>query len=110
MTLMDCFFMTLTAGMFRHSRKTMDSNTMGAAMVSWLPKAPMERFGQHSPEKPSMDLKKAYLDEHGADVLVMGDDWKGKFDHFSTICEVVYFQRTPAISTSEVIEKIQMEY
>jgi glycerol-3-phosphate cytidylyltransferase len=44
---------------------------------------------------------------HGASVLVMGDDWAGKFDALSDICELVYLERTPAISTTEVIEKIR---
>jgi len=54
----------------------------------------------------SLELKRAYLIEHGADVLVMGNDWAGKFDEFSDICEVVYLPRTPAISTTALIEKI----
>lgn len=55
----------------------------------------------------SLSLKREYLLQHTADVLVMGDDWKGRFDEFSDICKVVYFERTPAISTTEVIEKIR---
>lgn len=55
----------------------------------------------------SLDLKREYLLRNGADVLVMGDDWKGKFDEFADICRVVYFERTPAISTTAVIEKIR---
>jgi len=35
-----------------------------------------------------------------------GDDWKGKFDHLSDICEVVYFPRTPSVSTTALIEHI----
>jgi choline-phosphate cytidylyltransferase len=54
----------------------------------------------------SLELKRHYLEKHGADVLVMGDDWKGRFDEFSDICEVVYLPRTPAISTTALIEKI----
>ncbi|KRE43721.1 adenylyltransferase/cytidyltransferase family protein [Knoellia sp. Soil729] len=54
----------------------------------------------------SLDLKRDYLVEHGADVLAMGDDWEGRFDEFSDICEVVYFPRTPSVSTTEVIEHI----
>ena len=54
----------------------------------------------------SLELKRSYLIEHEADVLVMGDDWAGKFDEFSDICEVVYLPRTPAISTTALIEKI----
>ena len=55
----------------------------------------------------SLDEKAGYLRAHGADVLVMGDDWAGRFDEFSSICRVVYLPRTPAISTTEMIEKIR---
>ena len=54
----------------------------------------------------SLDLKREYLMQHKADILAMGDDWRGKFDSFSDICRVVYFERTPAISTTAVIEKM----
>ena len=54
----------------------------------------------------SLELKRQYLIDHGADVLVMGDDWQGRFDEFSDVCEVVYLPRTPAISTTALIEKI----
>lgn len=55
----------------------------------------------------SLLLKGDYIREHHADVLVMGDDWEGKFDELSSLCEVIYLPRTPAISTTEVIEKIR---
>ena len=54
----------------------------------------------------SLELKRHYLVEHAADVLVMGDDWRGRFDEFGDVCEVVYLPRTPAISTTALIEKI----
>ena len=54
----------------------------------------------------SLELKRDYILEHGADILVMGDDWAGKFDEFEDICEVRYLTRTPAISTTALIEKI----
>ena len=54
----------------------------------------------------SLELKRGYILEHGADVLVMGDDWAGRFDEFKDICEVVYLPRTPAISTTAIIEHI----
>ena len=53
----------------------------------------------------SLDLKASYLKEYSADILVMGDDWEGKFDHLSSICKVVYLPRTPSISTTAIIEK-----
>ena len=36
----------------------------------------------------------------------MGDDWAGKFDEYADVCEVVYLPRTPAISTTAIIEHI----
>ncbi|MEQ9463123.1 MAG: adenylyltransferase/cytidyltransferase family protein [Haliea sp.] len=55
----------------------------------------------------SLELKAEYIRLFDVDVLVMGDDWQGRFDKFSSLCEVVYLPRTPAISTTEVIEKIR---
>jgi choline-phosphate cytidylyltransferase len=47
----------------------------------------------------SLELKREYILEHEA-------DWAGKFDEFEDICEVHYLTRTPAISTTALIEKI----
>lgn len=55
----------------------------------------------------SLDLKGEYIRRHQASVLVMGDDWKGRFDEFSSLCEVVYLPRTPSISTTEIIEVVK---
>lgn len=54
-----------------------------------------------------MDLKRQYLIDHRADVLVMGDDWAGKFDEFKDICDVVYLPRTEGISTTSIVKMIQ---
>jgi glycerol-3-phosphate cytidylyltransferase len=56
----------------------------------------------------SLEKKRQYIEEHAADVLVMGHDWTGRFDEFGDICEVVYLPRTPSISTTATIEKIQL--
>lgn len=55
----------------------------------------------------SLELKSEYIKKYKVDVLVMGDDWKGRFDEFESICEVVYLDRTPSISTTEIIEIIK---
>jgi choline-phosphate cytidylyltransferase len=55
----------------------------------------------------SLELKRHYILIYQADVLVMGDDWKGKFEELKDICEVIYLPRTPSISTTAVIEKIR---
>ncbi|HDY90156.1 MAG TPA: glycerol-3-phosphate cytidylyltransferase, partial [bacterium] len=49
---------------------------------------------------------KEYIIEHQADVLIMGDDWEGKFDFCKDITEVIYLSRTPSISTTAIIEII----
>ena len=54
----------------------------------------------------SLELKKDYIRAYGAQVLAMGDDWQGRFDWVSDICDVVYFPRTPSVSTTALIEHI----
>jgi glycerol-3-phosphate cytidylyltransferase len=54
----------------------------------------------------SLEQKRDYIVEHGADILVMGDDWEGKFDWVSDVCKVVYLPRTPSVSTTGLIEHI----
>ncbi len=57
-------------------------------------------------EEASLEEKRKYILYYKADVLVMGDDWKGKFDEFSDVCEVIYLERTPSVSTTQLIEVI----
>ena len=56
----------------------------------------------------SLELKRHYILTYHANMLVMGDDWAGKFDEFKDICRVEYLSRTPSISTTAVIEKIRI--
>jgi len=44
------------------------------------------------------------------DILVMGGDWKGKFDELSDLCEVVYLDRTPEISSTEIKNKVKKHH
>lgn len=55
----------------------------------------------------SLEQKRQYILEHHADVLVMGDDWEGKFDEFEDVCQVLYLPRTPSVSTTATIERIR---
>ncbi|MCH1437989.1 adenylyltransferase/cytidyltransferase family protein [Flavobacteriales bacterium] len=55
----------------------------------------------------SLELKGEYIEKYDADVLVMGNDWVGKFDEYKRVCEVVYLDRTPSISTTQLIEIIK---
>ena len=53
----------------------------------------------------SLEKKEDYIRLYKADILVMGDDWKNKFDHLP--CKVIYLPRTPSISTTQIIESIK---
>lgn len=52
----------------------------------------------------SLEQKRDYIQEHQGQILVMGDDWQGKFDELQDICQVHYLTRKPAISTTSIIE------
>lgn len=54
----------------------------------------------------SLDLKKSYILQYKADILVMGDDWKEKFDNLNDVCQVIYLPRTKNISSSDLKESI----
>jgi len=57
-------------------------------------------------KEESLELKREYIIKYNADILIMGDDWEGKFDNLKDICEVIYLSRTPSISTTQLIEVI----
>ena len=42
------------------------------------------------------------------DTLVMGDDWRGRFDALAPTCEVVYLERTPEISTTKIKKELNL--
>lgn len=60
-----------------------------------------EVFAESTWEQKTADVSK-----YGADILVMGDDWTGKFDFLNAFCQVVYLPRTNGISTSELKDTI----
>ena len=55
----------------------------------------------------SLELKDEYIKKYSADVLVMGDDWKDKFNWVS--CDVLYLERTPNISSTIIIKNMLKE-
>ena len=55
----------------------------------------------------SLEFKADYIKKYKADYLVMGDDWKDRFDNLKSLCDVVYLPRTPAISTTQLIEVVR---
>jgi len=50
----------------------------------------------------SWEQKIKDIQMYQADIFVMGDDWQGKFDFLKKYCDVVYLQRTPEVSTSQI--------
>lgn len=46
------------------------------------------------------DQKADDIRRWGADALVMGSDWTGRFDDFKPLCEVVYLPRTEGVSST----------
>lgn len=59
-------------------------------------------FPENNWEQKRDDIKK-----YQADIFVMGDDWKGKFDFLSDLCEVTYLQRTPDVSSTQTKEYLK---
>lgn len=57
----------------------------------------------------TLEEKRDYIQYFGASLLVMGDDWSGRFDSVTDLCEVAYLTRTPSVSTTELIEKIRIK-
>ncbi len=43
--------------------------------------------------------------KYDIDVLVIGDDWRGRFDHLKQYCDVVYLERTKNISSTQIREQ-----
>ena len=60
-------------------------------------------------KEESLDLKADYIKRYGADILVMGDGWTGRFDWVAPLtgCQILYLPRTPAISTTALVELIR---
>lgn len=49
--------------------------------------------------------------DYHIDVVVMGSDWAGsdKFDYLKEYCDVVFLERTPGVSTSQIKNDLQLQ-
>lgn len=57
----------------------------------------------------SWEQKKIDIQKYNADIFVIGDDWKGKFDFLKEEgCEVIYLSRTPEISTTKIKKELSI--
>ena len=52
------------------------------------------------------DQKVTDVAEFKVDVFTIGDDWAGKFDFLTPQCEVIYLERTPQISSTQIRNNI----
>src|SRR5690625_3618258 len=50
----------------------------------------------------SWEQKANDIDKFNIDMLVMGNDWEGKFDFLRNKCEIIYLTRTTGISTTKI--------
>ena len=57
-------------------------------------------------EQKIQDIK-----DYKIDVCVMGSDWAGsdKFDYLKEYCEVVFLERTPGVSTTQIKNDLQLQ-
>ena len=57
-------------------------------------------------EQKIQDIK-----DYKIDVCVMGSDWAGsdKFDYLKEYCDVVFLERTPGVSTSQIKNDLQLQ-
>ena len=53
------------------------------------------------PEK-NWEQKRKDISAYNIHIFTIGDDWRGKFDELSDICNIVYIKRTKGISTSNL--------
>lgn len=47
------------------------------------------------------------VQKYQADIFVMGDDWKGKFDFLKDYCEVIYLPRTPDVCSTDTKKHLE---
>lgn len=59
-------------------------------------------------EEKCWEQKAEDIIENNIDVIVMGNDWEGRFDQLKDYCDVIYLPRTPEISTSKIKDDLRM--
>ena len=67
-------------------------------------------FADHIIVEEYLGQKIPDIINYDVDVLVIGSDWKGKFDHLNKYCEVKYLERTKDISSTQIRETVMKNY
>jgi glycerol-3-phosphate cytidylyltransferase len=60
------------------------------------------RMVDHVISEHTWEQKRDDITTNGIDLLVMGDDWEGRFDDLAEICAVRYLPRTTGISSTSI--------
>lgn len=53
------------------------------------------------------EQKETDIQKYNVTTFAIGNDWEGKFDHLSSLCEVKYLERTSGISTTELKDALR---
>jgi glycerol-3-phosphate cytidylyltransferase len=75
------------------------------SIMPWEQRVEILRACRHVDDvipESSWDQKRADIVRLHADIFGMGDDWAGRFDDLSDLCEVVYLPRSDFVSTTEL--------
>ena len=65
------------------------------------------RFVDQVIPESNWNQKRRDVHEYGVDIFVIGDDWRGEFDDLEEEgVKVVYLERTPEISTTQIKEDL----
>ena len=46
---------------------------------------------------------------YDVDIFTVGSDWKGKFDYLKDYCELVFLDRTPGVSTTQIKKDLGLQ-
>ena len=47
--------------------------------------------------------------KYDVDIFAIGSDWEGKFDYLKEYCDVVFLERTPGVSTTQIKNDLQLQ-
>jgi len=53
------------------------------------------------------EQKREDIVRYNVDIFAIGEDWKGKFDFLSDICQVQYLERTPDVSSTKLKKSLK---
>jgi len=55
------------------------------------------------------EQKASDIEKYQVDIFLMGNDWEDKFSEIHDLCEVVYLERTPGVSTTFIKQTLSKD-